>query len=105
MMRLFDFQSTQLDSRVRGNDGIFCNIVTIWPDLADKEIEVLQQKRDCLKQEKKTLMQQLLTGKRRVKVEAVSFSQPPSFPRTRESRRLPDMAKGKNQHVGKHPDG
>ncbi|HEB56484.1 MAG TPA: restriction endonuclease subunit S [Gammaproteobacteria bacterium] len=57
---------------------------------ADKEIEALQQKRDCLKQEKKALMQQLLTGKRRVKVEAVSFSHTPSFPRTRESRRLPD---------------
>ena len=36
----------------------------------DKEIETLQQKLDCLKQEKKALMQQLLTGKRRVKVDA-----------------------------------
>ena len=36
---------------------------------ADKEITVLQQKLDMLKQEKKALMQQLLTGKRRVKVE------------------------------------
>ncbi len=35
---------------------------------ADKEIETLQQRLDCLKQEKKALMQQLLTGKRRVKV-------------------------------------
>jgi type I restriction enzyme S subunit len=35
---------------------------------ADKEIELLQQKVDALKQEKKALMQQLLTGKRRVKV-------------------------------------
>ncbi len=34
---------------------------------SDKEIEILQQKLDCLKQEKKALMQQLLTGKRRVK--------------------------------------
>ncbi len=33
---------------------------------ADKEIENLQQKLDCLRQEKKALMQQLLTGKRRV---------------------------------------
>jgi len=32
----------------------------------DKEFEILQQKLDCLKQEKKALMQQLLTGKRRV---------------------------------------
>ncbi len=35
---------------------------------ADKKIGILQQKLDCLKQEKKALMQQLLTGKRRVKV-------------------------------------
>lgn len=37
---------------------------------ADQEIQALQQKLDCLKQEKKALMQQLLTGKRRVKVAA-----------------------------------
>ena len=37
---------------------------------ADQEIEALRQKLACLKQEKKALMQQLLTGKRRVKVEA-----------------------------------
>lgn len=37
---------------------------------ADQEIEVLQQKLHHLKQEKKALMQQLLTGKRRVKVDA-----------------------------------
>ncbi|MGC5427867.1 restriction endonuclease subunit S [Aeromonas veronii bv. sobria] len=36
---------------------------------ADKEITALQQKLAALKQEKKALMQQLLTGKRRVKVE------------------------------------
>lgn len=35
---------------------------------ADQEIEKLKQKLDCLKQEKKALMQQLLTGKRRVSV-------------------------------------
>lgn len=34
----------------------------------DQEITVLQQKLDALKQEKKALMQQLLTGKRRVKI-------------------------------------
>lgn len=33
---------------------------------ADKEVAVLQQKLDALQQEKKALMQQLLTGKRRV---------------------------------------
>lgn len=37
---------------------------------ADDEIAVQQQKLHYLKQEKKALMQQLLTGKRRVKVEA-----------------------------------
>lgn len=36
---------------------------------ADQEISILQQKLDALKQEKKALMQQLLTGKRRVKVD------------------------------------
>jgi type I restriction enzyme S subunit len=36
---------------------------------ADKEIELLQAKLAHLKQEKKALMQQLLTGKRRVKVD------------------------------------
>ncbi|MCG5043819.1 restriction endonuclease subunit S [Enterobacteriaceae bacterium 155047] len=36
---------------------------------ADQEIELQQQKLNHLKQEKKALMQQLLTGKRRVKVE------------------------------------
>lgn len=35
---------------------------------ADKEVELLKQKFTDLKQEKKALMQQLLTGKRRVKV-------------------------------------
>ena len=36
---------------------------------ADQGITVLQQKLAALKQEKQALMQQLLTGKRRVKVE------------------------------------
>ncbi|MFM5787753.1 restriction endonuclease subunit S [Aeromonas veronii] len=40
--------------------------------VADQEISVLQHKLDALKQEKKALMQQLLTGKRRVKVEAAA---------------------------------
>ncbi|OHY56131.1 restriction endonuclease subunit S [Shewanella algae] len=39
--------------------------------IADQEITALQQKLDALKQEKKALMQQLLTGKRRVKIEGV----------------------------------
>lgn len=37
---------------------------------ADNEIDLLQKKLAFLKQEKAALMQQLLTGKRRVKVEA-----------------------------------
>lgn len=37
---------------------------------ADAEIFTLEKKLACLKDEKKALMQQLLTGKRRVKVEA-----------------------------------
>jgi type I restriction enzyme S subunit len=36
---------------------------------ADREIELLQSKLAALKQEKKALMQQLLTGKRRVRVD------------------------------------
>jgi len=60
--------------------SIYSNLVIPMPDkdeqqqiaqvliTADREIETLQQKLACLKQEKKALMQQLLTGKRRVKV-------------------------------------
>lgn len=40
---------------------------------ADQEISALQQKLDALKQEKKALMQQLLNGKRRVKVDEVAI--------------------------------
>ena len=39
---------------------------------SDREIEVLQNKLGFLKQEKKALMQQLLTGKRRVTVAITS---------------------------------
>lgn len=38
--------------------------------VADEDIDALQQKLACLKQEKKALMQQLLTGKRRVRIDA-----------------------------------
>ncbi len=41
---------------------------------ADKEIEVLEAKLAHFKQEKKALMQQLLTGKRRVKVEEMDYA-------------------------------
>ena len=40
--------------------------------VADKQIIVLQKKLEALKLEKKALMQQLLTGKKRVKVESVT---------------------------------
>lgn len=62
--------------------SIFSNLVIPLPNkkeqqqiaevlsLADQEIETLQKKLDCLQQEKKALMQQLLTGKKRVKVGA-----------------------------------
>ena len=62
--------------------SIFSNLVIPLPNkkeqqqiaevlsLADQEIETIQKKLDCLKQEKKALMQQLLTGKKRVKVAA-----------------------------------
>ncbi|WP_457794591.1 restriction endonuclease subunit S [Acinetobacter baumannii] len=43
--------------------------IAIVLSTADQEIEALQKKLAYLKQEKKALMQQLLTGKRRVKVE------------------------------------
>jgi type I restriction enzyme S subunit len=36
--------------------------------VVDQEVDTLQKKLECLKQEKKALMQQLLTGKKRVKV-------------------------------------
>lgn len=45
-------------------------IISSVLNLSDQEIEFLQQKLNHLKQEKKALMQQLLTGKRRVKVDA-----------------------------------
>lgn len=41
---------------------------------SDQEIAALQQKLDALKQEKKALMQQLLTGKRRVKVDEMEIA-------------------------------
>jgi len=43
-------------------------IASVLPK-ADREIEILQQKLDCFKQEKKALMQQLFTGKCRVKID------------------------------------
>ncbi|MEX6115230.1 restriction endonuclease subunit S [Providencia stuartii] len=63
------------------NAGMVKDFVLYLPDMeeqqkivavlaaADQEITTLQQQLDQLKQEKKALMQQLLTGKRRVKVD------------------------------------
>lgn len=45
-------------------------IISSLLNLADQEIEILKKKLNRLEQEKKALMQQLLTGKRRVKVDA-----------------------------------
>jgi type I restriction enzyme S subunit len=42
--------------------------------IASKQIIALEQKLACLKQEKKALMQQLLTGKRRVKVDELEVA-------------------------------
>ena len=42
--------------------------IAIVLSTADREIELLRTKLEALKQEKKALMQQLLTGKRRVKI-------------------------------------
>ncbi|WP_180152920.1 MULTISPECIES: restriction endonuclease subunit S [unclassified Acinetobacter] len=44
--------------------------IAAFLSVADQETLVIQKKLDCLKQEKKALMQQLLTGKKRVKVAA-----------------------------------
>lgn len=64
--------------------SIFSNLVIPCPSFeeqkaiaevlsqADAEIEAQQLRLDCLRQEKKALMQKLLTGKRRVKVEATA---------------------------------
>lgn len=45
------------------------NIIASVLSTTDQEIENLQKQLQCLKQEKKALMQQLLTGKRRVKID------------------------------------
>ncbi|HEN3276749.1 TPA: restriction endonuclease subunit S [Yersinia enterocolitica] len=81
------FEAMQmLDFKIGGHQrhwiSIFSNQVIAIPEIAeqrkiasalscvDGEIEILKQKLNHLKQEKKALMQQLLTGKRRVKVDA-----------------------------------
>lgn len=80
------FEAMQmLDFKIGGHQrhwiSIFSNQVIAIPEIAeqrkiasalscvDGEIEILKQKLNHLKQEKKALMQQLLTGKRRVNME------------------------------------
>lgn len=74
-----------LDFAVGGHQrhwiSIYSNLIIPFPEreeqqkiaavlsAADLEITTLQQQLDALKQEKKALMQQLLTGKRRVKID------------------------------------
>lgn len=61
-----DLRGIQVFYPVKEEQQKIAKIISV----ADKEIEILQKKLDCLKQEKKALMQQLLTGKKRVKVAA-----------------------------------
>lgn len=65
-LRLPMFQKMKLVVPCLDEQKKIAKVLTI----ADQEIETLQKKLDCLKQEKKALMQQLLTGKKRVKVAA-----------------------------------
>lgn len=65
-LRLPMFQKMKLHLPVLAEQKKIASILSN----ADQEIELLQQKLSHLKQEKKALMQQLLTGKRRVQTEA-----------------------------------
>ncbi len=56
----FPFKLPPIDEQIK-----IAKVLTV----TDRETETLQKKWICLKQEKKALMQQLLTGKRRVKVD------------------------------------
>jgi len=65
-LRLPMFQKMKLVVPCLDEQKKIAKVLTI----ADQEIDTLQKKLDYLKQEKKVLMQQLLTGKKRVKVAA-----------------------------------
>ncbi|MDR2227764.1 MAG: restriction endonuclease subunit S [Providencia sp.] len=81
-MQLLDFS---VGGHQRHWISIYSRLVIPFPDseeqqkiaavlsTADQEISALQQKLDALKREKKALMQQLLTGKRRVKIDDKEF--------------------------------
>jgi type I restriction enzyme S subunit len=60
-----DFMSLKMKLPTFSEQQKIANVLTN----ADKEIELLEQQLADLKQEKKALMQQLLTGKRRVKID------------------------------------
>ena len=64
-LRLPMFKKMKLNIPVLAEQQSVASVLSV----ADKEIETFQQKLDYLKQEKKALMQQLLTGKRRVKTD------------------------------------
>ena len=59
-----DFEKIKIKSPLLAEQQKIAAVLTT----ADQEIDSLQQKIEALKQEKKALMQQLLTGKRRVKL-------------------------------------
>ena len=61
-----DFEKITLDCPIFEEQQKIASVLSA----ADQEITTLQRKLDCLKQEKKALMQALLTGKRRVVLEA-----------------------------------
>ena len=85
LMLTIDFAKLVQDGAVPSvNQSVLAKFKLSYPSLeeqkkittvltnADKEIELLEQQLADLKQEKKALMQQLLTGKRRVTVETTS---------------------------------
>jgi type I restriction enzyme S subunit len=63
-----DFSFLKIPYPDVGEQQAIANVLTT----ADQEIDALQKRLDHLKQEKKALMQQLLTGKRRVQVDAAA---------------------------------
>jgi len=69
-LRLPMFQKMPINLPIMGEQRRIASVL----NAADKEIDVLEAKLAHFKQEKKALMQQLLTGKRRVKVEEMEVA-------------------------------
>jgi len=67
-LRWKDFSSIHIPLPLIDEQKAIANVFV----LADKEIALLQKQLDALKEQKKGLMQQLLTGKKRVKVKGVA---------------------------------